>query len=64
MRRIKMKSSLKDHIDGTLHVMKGTIKETAGDATNNPGLAAEGQDEKLVGIVQKKVAQIERVFEK
>jgi uncharacterized protein YjbJ (UPF0337 family) len=59
-----MKSSVKDEIKGTLHVMKGNLKETAGEVTNNPGLAAEGQDEKLVGKVQKKVAQIERVFEK
>jgi len=51
-----MKSSFKDHIKGTLHVMKGNIKETAGEVTNNPDLAAEGQDEKLVGKVQQKVS--------
>ena len=31
---------------------------------NNPNLAAEGQNEKLAGKVQKKVGQIEKVFEK
>jgi len=32
--------------------------------TNNPDLAAEGQDEKFAGKVQRKVGQIEKVFEK
>jgi uncharacterized protein YjbJ (UPF0337 family) len=44
--------------------MKGKVKEKAGQVTNNPGLAAEGQDEKLAGKVQRKVGQIEKVFEK
>jgi uncharacterized protein YjbJ (UPF0337 family) len=44
--------------------VKGNLKETVGEATNNPDLAAEGQDEQLVGKVQQKVAQIKKVFEK
>jgi uncharacterized protein YjbJ (UPF0337 family) len=44
--------------------MKGKVKEKAGQVTNNPKLAAEGQDERLAGKVQKKVGQIEKVFEK
>ena len=59
-----MKSSLNDQIKGTLHVVKGNVKETVGEVTDNPGLAAEGQDEKVVGKVQQKVAQIKKVFEK
>jgi len=31
---------------------------------NKPGLEAEGQDEKFAGKVQKKIGQVERVFEK
>jgi hypothetical protein len=31
---------------------------------HKPELEAEGQDEKLVGKVQQKVAQIKKVFEK
>jgi len=59
-----MKSSLKDQIKGTLHQMKGKVKETAGEATNNPRLAADGRSENLAGKVQKKVGQMKRVFEK
>jgi uncharacterized protein YjbJ (UPF0337 family) len=40
------------------------VKEAAGRASDDPNLEAEGQDEKLAGKVQKKVGQIERVFEK
>jgi uncharacterized protein YjbJ (UPF0337 family) len=32
--------------------------------TNNPNLVAEGKDEKLAGVVQKKIGQVEKVFEK
>jgi uncharacterized protein YjbJ (UPF0337 family) len=63
-RREQMKPSTKDQIKGNLHEMKGKVKEKAGQVTNNPNLAAEGQAEKLAGKVQKKVGQIEKVFEK
>jgi uncharacterized protein YjbJ (UPF0337 family) len=43
---------------------KGTVKEKAGQVTNNPKLTDEGQSEKVAGKVQKKVGQIERVLEK
>ena len=44
--------------------MKGKVKEKAGQVVGNPDLEAEGQKENLVGKVQKKVGQIEKVFEK
>ena len=44
--------------------MKGKVKQTAGQVSNNPNLAAEGQDEKVGCKIQKKVGQIEKVFEK
>jgi uncharacterized protein YjbJ (UPF0337 family) len=44
--------------------MKGTLRETAGEVTNDPNLAADGRVEKLAGTVQKKVGQIQTVFEK
>ena len=44
--------------------MKGEAKEKVGQVTNSPNLTAEGQNEKLAGKVQKKVGQIEEVFEK
>ena len=59
-----MKSSTADQVKGKLHEIKGDVKEKAGQLTNNPDLAAEGQNEKLAGVVQKKVGQIEKVFEK
>jgi uncharacterized protein YjbJ (UPF0337 family) len=59
-----MNPSTKDQITGTFHEMKGKAKEKAGQVTNNPKLAAEGQNEKLAGKVQKKVGQIEKVLEK
>jgi len=59
-----MTQSKKDQIEGTLHKVTGTVKETLGQVLNSPNLTAEGQDEKLNGKVQSKVAQIEKVFEK
>ena len=44
--------------------MKGNVKEAAGQVTNNPDLTNEGQAEELAGKVQKKVAQVKKVFEK
>jgi uncharacterized protein YjbJ (UPF0337 family) len=58
-----MKPSTKDQIAGKLHEVKGDVREKAGQVTNNPNLAAEGQDEKLGGKIQKKIGQIEKVFE-
>lgn len=59
-----MKPSTKDQIQGKLHEVKGKVKEKAGQLTNNPDLAAEGQTEKFAGKIQKKVGQLEQVFEK
>jgi len=63
-RRKQMKPSTKDQMKGYLHKIKGKVKETTGQVTNNPNLAAEGKNEKLTGAVQRKVGQIEKVFEK
>jgi uncharacterized protein YjbJ (UPF0337 family) len=60
----QMKDSTKDQVQGKLHEAKGKIKEKAGILTNNPNLQAEGQDEKLGGKIQKKIGQVEKVFEK
>ena len=58
-----MKPSTKDQIQGKLHEIKGNAKQKAGQVTNNPDLATEGQAEKIGGVVQKKVGQIEKVLE-
>ena len=42
----------------------GRAENNAGKVTNNPNLQAEGNAEKNTGKVEKKVGQIEKVFEK
>lgn len=59
-----MKDSTKDKVQGAAHEVKGAVKEKVGHATHDPNLAAEGNDEKVAGKVQKKVGDIEKVFEK
>jgi uncharacterized protein YjbJ (UPF0337 family) len=64
VKEIEMKPSTKDQMQGKFHEAKGAVKEKAGRATNDPNLANRGGDEKIAGKVQKKVGQVERVFEK
>jgi uncharacterized protein YjbJ (UPF0337 family) len=59
-----MKDSTKDQVEGKFHEIKGKVKEKTGIATNNPDLADEGTAEKVGGKVQKKIGQVEKVFEK
>ena len=58
-----MKNSTKDQAEGTLHEVKGKVKERVGKTTNNPRLQDEGTDEKVAGQAQKKAGQIEKVFD-
>jgi uncharacterized protein YjbJ (UPF0337 family) len=44
--------------------VKGAIKQKVGHVTNNPDMEGEGTGEKLAGKVQKKIGQVEKVFEK
>jgi uncharacterized protein YjbJ (UPF0337 family) len=59
-----MKTSTQDQVEGKFHEVKGKVKEKAGKAAGNPDLEAEGQDENLGGTIQKKIGQVEKVFEK
>jgi len=59
-----MKPSTADQIKGKIHEIKGGAKEKTGQVTDNLNLEAEGQAEKLTGKVQKKIGQIEKIFEK
>jgi uncharacterized protein YjbJ (UPF0337 family) len=61
---IMTKPSTKDQAEGTLHDLKGTVKEKAGQVMNDPDLEAEGQAEKIAGKVQKKVGEVEKVLGK
>jgi uncharacterized protein YjbJ (UPF0337 family) len=59
-----MNQGTKDQVEGAIHEVKGKVKQTAGQAIGNPDLEVEGQAENLGGKVQKKVGQVEQVFEK
>ena len=59
-----MKLSTQDRIDGHIHEVKGKIKEKVGRAIGDPDLETEGGAETLGGKIQKKLGQVERVFEK
>lgn len=63
MKRAKeeyMKSSMKDHMGGTFHQMKGRFKEIAGRLSDNPKLEAAGIYEKISGLVQEKIGQVKK----
>jgi len=59
-----MKPSTKNQIEGSLHEVKGKVREKAGEALNNPTLRAKGKVENLAGKVQKKIGQFEKALEK
>lgn len=59
-----MKPSTKNKVEGTVHAVKGKVKEKTGQLTNNPGLEAEGQDEKSGGKSQTRISQVESFLEK
>jgi uncharacterized protein YjbJ (UPF0337 family) len=59
-----MKPSTADKAKGRFREVRGKVKETVGRATNDPDLELEGQVEKIAGKVQKKIGQVEKVFEK
>jgi uncharacterized protein YjbJ (UPF0337 family) len=59
-----MTPSTKDQVAGKFHEVKGSVKAKAGKAVGNPNVEAEGESENLAGKVQKKLGQVEKVFEK
>jgi uncharacterized protein YjbJ (UPF0337 family) len=59
-----MKSGTRDQAEGTLHEVKGAIKEFAGKLSDNPKLQAKGTVEKIAGKVQGKIGQIKKVLGK
>jgi uncharacterized protein YjbJ (UPF0337 family) len=64
MLNTKMPNSTRDQAEGAMHEVKGAVKQKIGNLTGNPDLETDGQAEKIGGTVQKKVGQIEKVFEK
>jgi uncharacterized protein YjbJ (UPF0337 family) len=59
-----MKSSTKDKAEGTLHALKGKVKEVAGKLSDNPKLEGEGIGEKIAGKVQQKIGEVKKVLGK
>ena len=59
-----MKQSTKDAAKGAFHEVKGSVKEAVGRVTDNSDVAAEGQNERIGGKIQKKIGQVEKVFGK
>ena len=59
-----MKSSRQDQTEGMFHKVKGTVKEVAGELSDNPKLEAEGTAEKMAGKVQEKIGQVKKVVGK
>jgi uncharacterized protein YjbJ (UPF0337 family) len=59
-----MKPSTDDKTTGKLHEVKGTIKQTIGELTNNPDLETEGRAEKDAGKVQNWVGKVEKAVGK
>jgi uncharacterized protein YjbJ (UPF0337 family) len=55
-----MKPSTDDKATGKLHEVKGAVKQTAGEITQNPDLEADGRTEKNAGKVQNAVGKIEK----
>jgi uncharacterized protein YjbJ (UPF0337 family) len=56
-----MKSSTEDQTEGTLHQLKGKVKEVAGIISDNPKLEAEGALERVAGKVQQKIGQLKKL---
>jgi uncharacterized protein YjbJ (UPF0337 family) len=59
-----MDSSTRDKAEGTLHQLKGKVKEVAGMISDNPKLELEGTVEKMAGKVQVKVGKFNQFIKK
>jgi uncharacterized protein YjbJ (UPF0337 family) len=63
-KNIRVKSGTKDQVEGNFHKAKGNIKENIGKLSNNSELESEGKTEKFSGMVQEKIGQIKKIFNK
>jgi len=59
-----MENSTTDQVKGAFKEAKGAVKEKVGEMANDPNMADRGREENVEGKIQKKVGQVERVFEK
>jgi uncharacterized protein YjbJ (UPF0337 family) len=59
-----MNSSAQDEADGTLHQLKGKVKEVAGMISDCPKLEAKGTAERVAGRVQQKIGKFNQFWGK
>jgi uncharacterized protein YjbJ (UPF0337 family) len=60
----QMKASTKNEVAGSVHEVKGKVKQTIGRMANDPGLEGEGIGEKIGGKIQKTIGRVQKVVEK
>ena len=58
-----MKNSTMNQAKGKMREIKGRVKEGYGVGTDNPDTEARGRGERIAGKLQKKVGDIQQVFE-
>jgi uncharacterized protein YjbJ (UPF0337 family) len=58
-----IKESTKDQAAGRAREIKGKIKKQAGRAINRPDIENRGANEEVAGKVQRKVGEVEKVFD-
>jgi uncharacterized protein YjbJ (UPF0337 family) len=59
-----MKSSIRDNLEGKIHLVKGKVKEVVGKAAGNQDLEAEGKVENLEGKIQTKISLVKKIVDK
>jgi uncharacterized protein YjbJ (UPF0337 family) len=59
-----MLNSSKQQLEGKLHEELGAAKQKAGELANDKELESEGRTEKVAGIVQKTLGEIEKALGK
>jgi uncharacterized protein YjbJ (UPF0337 family) len=57
-----MKPSTQDKSEGTIHEVKGKIKEEVGKLTKNPNLEGQGKGEKIAGKIQNRIGHVEEAL--
>ncbi len=55
-------SALQDKIKGNWNVMKGKLKEEYAELTDNDLIYEEGQEDRLLGIIQQKTGQTKQAI--
>jgi uncharacterized protein YjbJ (UPF0337 family) len=58
------KTGTQNQIEGTVHTIKGKLKEKAGQITHQPKLEFSGKMEKIFGKVQQKIGRLESAVDK